>query len=77
MLHDEFCLEGRINLVARPQGARTVAGISVQFIHSLQTCSLTYGNTVPYLAPCFKSTRTLADICTLHCSSLCQQGRYN
>ena len=39
MLHDGFCLEGLINLVARSQGARTVAGISVQFIHSLQTCS--------------------------------------
>lgn len=48
MLHDEFCLEGRINLVARSQGARAVASISVQFLHSLQTCSLTYGNPVPY-----------------------------
>ena len=44
MLHGKFCLEGRINLVARSQGARAVVSISVQFIHSLQTCSLTYGN---------------------------------
>ena len=48
MSHDEFCLEGQINLVARSQGARAVASISVQFLHSLQTCSLTYGNPVPY-----------------------------